>query len=366
MSQVQSEPNSSNKPALLGLGFAELAERLAPLDIPSYRVRQIGTWLHQKGATTFGEMSDLPAALRLKLNGGYSIDPLLVAKHLKSTDTVQKLLLHNGDQQVFECVLLPYRSRVSCCLSSQVGCPMACTFCATGLGGFDRNLTQQEITSQLLMLQRLSEKRISHLVMMGMGEPLLNWQNVRGALEFFSTDLDMSYRRMTISTVGIVPGIREVTEWGKPVHLALSLHSPFDEVRSQLMPVNAKWPVAEAIQAMKDHAASTHRKITIEYLLIAGINDQPETAREIARLLGKTPHVINVIPFNWVATQEGFKRPTREGVRQFLSALEREGLNATERTERGHDIAAACGQLAGAHTGKFGGRSQKSALPVLS
>jgi 23S rRNA (adenine2503-C2)-methyltransferase len=216
------------------------------------------------------------------------------------------------------------------------------------------------------MLQRLTNRRISHLVMMGMGEPLLNWESVRNALEFFSAELDMSYRRMTISTVGIVPGIREVTTWGKPVHLALSLHSPFDEVRSQLMPVNAKWPVAEAIQAMKDHAASTHRKITIEYLLIAGVNDQPETAREIARLLGRTPHVINVIPFNWVPTQEGFKRPSREGVRKFLLALEREGLNATERTERGHDIAAACGQLAGAHSGKFGGRSKKSALPVLS
>ncbi|HEY0868199.1 MAG TPA: 23S rRNA (adenine(2503)-C(2))-methyltransferase RlmN, partial [Fimbriimonas sp.] len=240
-----------------------------------------------------------------------------------------------------------------CCISSQVGCPMGCKFCATGLGGFDRNLEAGEIVGQYLLLQRTSPRRISHLVFMGMGEPLLNLPNVLKAVRLLHDEVGMSYRHLTVSTVGIVPQIRKLAEEKLPIHLALSLHSPIDEVRNRLMPVNHKWPVAEVMDAMKAYHRATGRKITIEYLLIKGITDTPEQAEALARLVRGTPSVINLIPFNWVDTEQGFARPERNRVRAFRQVLESRNVNVTERVERGHEISAACGQLAGQHLGKF-------------
>jgi 23S rRNA (adenine2503-C2)-methyltransferase len=331
----------------------------------AFRGDQLAQWIYRKAVSDLDQMRDLPAGFRQKLvDSGYVVNPLHQADHRHSTDGVDKLLLHGGDGQVFESVLLPYEERVSCCLSSQVGCPMACTFCATGLGGFDRNLSTAEIVGQYLALQSLSTARIGHVVFMGMGEPLLNLKNLIPAIQILHEEVGLSLRHITVSTVGLVPQIRELAKLRLPIHLALSLHSPLDEVRSRLMPVNHKWPVAEVVQTMRDYHRATKRKVTFEYLLIEEVNDTPEQARLLADLVKGLPCVVNLIPFNYVDTEHGWRRPSRERVRAFRSILESRKVNVTERVERGHDIAAACGQLAGQHTGRFGRGRSLSELPL--
>ena len=339
----------------------EIATALGDIPNAKLRSKQIADALYKRAVGDIQAISDLPQTLRDDLSAKFQTQPLQIATQRHSTDDVDKLLVHNGDGQVFECVLLPYQDRVSCCISSQVGCPMGCKFCATGLGGFDRNLTAGEIVGQYLMLQRLSQRRISHVVFMGMGEPLLNLKNVLKALRLLHDEVGLSYRHLTISTVGLVPQIYELAKEKLPIHLALSLHSPLDEVRNRLMPVNHKWPVSVVMKAMRDYFEATGRKITIEYLLIKDITDTPDQAIELAKLVKGVPSTINLIPFNWVDTEQGFARPGKERVRAFRSILANKGVNATERVERGHDIAAACGQLAGVHTGKFGGKQNKGA-----
>lgn len=353
------------KKVLAGLSTAGLQDLVASLGEKPFRGKQLASWIYGKAAASFEEMADLPKGLRSALASQYSVLGLETASHKSSVDKVDKLLVHNGDHQVYECVLLPYKDRVSCCISSQVGCPMGCTFCATGLGGFDRNLDVSEIVGQYLLLQRISPRRVSHVVFMGMGEPMLNFENVVAALRILHDEVGLSYRHMTVSTVGLVPQIRKLAELNIPIHLALSLHSPLDDVRDRLMPVNHKWPVSEVIGAMKDYAKATGRKVTFEYLLIDQLNDTPEQAEVLARLIRGTPNVVNLIPFNWVDTKQGFARPTRERVAAFRRVLESKGVNVTERVERGHDIAAACGQLAGQHVGRFANRRSLSPLPSV-
>ncbi|HLK13972.1 MAG TPA: 23S rRNA (adenine(2503)-C(2))-methyltransferase RlmN [Fimbriimonadaceae bacterium] len=356
------------RPTLVGMTLPELESAVGPRPDARMRSKQLAHHLYRRFVASWESMADLPAALRVELQSLYDIQPLTVASHRRSTDGVDKLLVHNGDGNVYECVLLPYKDRVSCCLSSQVGCPMGCAFCATGLGGFDRNLTAGEIVGQYLELQRMSERRISHVVFMGMGEPLLNLANVIKAMRILHDEVGLSYRHLTVSTVGIVPGIGELANAKLPIHLALSLHSPLDSVRDGLMPVNHRWNVAEVMAAMRDYQRATGRKITIEYLLIEGVTDTPDQAEALAKLVRGVPSVVNLIPFNWVDTDRGFKRPSRERVRAFRQVLRNRSVNATERVERGHDIAAACGQLAGQHNGQLGPARRKAltALPVQS
>ncbi|MFY9233907.1 MAG: 23S rRNA (adenine(2503)-C(2))-methyltransferase RlmN [Fimbriimonadaceae bacterium] len=361
---LQTLPKSDS--TLIGMNRAELCQALGERPDARWRAGQIAKWLYGKAASSFEEMRDLPLTMRMELAAAHRINPLETARHLKASDGVEKLLVHGGDGNLFECVLLPYADRVSCCISSQVGCPMGCTFCATGLGGFDRNLSAGEIVAQYLMLQRLTDRRISHVVFMGMGEPLLNMKNLLKALGLLHDEVGLSYRHITVSTVGIVPGIRELAQIKLPIHLALSLHSPFDEIRDRLMPVNKRWPVAEVIRTMRSYQKATGRKITIEYLLISEITDTLDQAAELARLIKGVPSVVNLIPFNFVDTEQGFSRPSRERVRAFKGALKNRGVNVTERVERGHDIAAACGQLAGEHQGRFARREGLSGLPAAA
>ncbi len=353
-------------PSLTGLDSAGLKEFFLSRDESAFRGKQLAKWIYEKACLDFGQMKDLPQALRENLANEYKVNPLIVASHKKSSDGVEKLLVHNGDGNVFECVLLPYQDRVSCCISSQVGCPMGCTFCATGLGGFDRNLTVGEIIGQYLLLQSLTSRRISHVVFMGMGEPLLNSANVVESLRLLHEEVGLSYRHLTVSTVGLVPQILELAKKKLPIHLALSLHSPIDEVRSRLMPVNNRWSVRETFDSMLTYQRTTGRKITIEYLLISEVNDTEEQAEALARLVRGSKNVVNLIPFNYVDTENGFARPSKERVNNFRRVLERAGVNVTERVERGHDIAAACGQLAGEHRGKFSRRDGLSEIPLAS
>ncbi len=352
----------ASKTSLVGLTQAEIQQALEFRADAKLRSKQIALHLYRRAVGSFDEMQDLPKELREELNRRFTAQPLIESVHRTSTDGVDKLLVHSGDEQVFECVLLPYQERVSCCISSQVGCPMGCKFCATGLGGFDRNLSAGEIVAQYLMLQRLTERRISHVVFMGMGEPLLNLPNVLKALQLLHDEVGLSYRHLTVSTVGIVPQIRELAERDLPIHLALSLHSPLDEVRNRLMPVNHRWPVAEVMAAMREYQRRTGRKITIEYLLIGGVTDSLEQADVLARLVRGVPSVVNLIPFNWVDTEQGFLRPSKESIRAFKGRLEALRVNVTQRVERGHDIAAACGQLAGQHRGRFGAKASSGAI----
>lgn len=348
---------------------AEIAAFLGERKDAKMRASQIARWIYAEAVDSFEAMSDLPASLRAELAEKCVINPLTIARHARSSDFVDKLLVHGGDNQVFECVLLPYQDRVSCCLSSQVGCPMGCTFCATGLGGFDRNLSVGEIVGQYLLLQKLrkdqirsrikvmgKDDRVSRVVFMGMGEPLLNLPNLLKSLALLHDEVGLSYRHITVSTVGLVPQINELAEIKLPIHLALSLHSPDDEIRDRLMPVNKRWPVEEVVGAMKAYMRKTGRKITLEYLLIGDLTDSADQAAKLARLISGVPSVVNLIPFNYVSTEQGYKRPTRESISAFKNELKKRGVNVTQRVERGHDIAAACGQLAGEHTGRFAKR----------
>ena len=351
---------------LLGQTTTELTQLLKSINEQQWRGKQIARHIYQRTETSFLNMQDLPLELRKQLEENFTINPIVVEKHLKSTDSVDKLLVHSGDHQLFECVLLPYSSRVSCCISSQVGCPMGCHFCATGLGGFDRNLSVAEIIGQFHLLQSISPARISHLVFMGMGEPLLNLHHVLKAIEILHNEIGMSYRHITLSTVGIVPQIRKLASCKLPIHLALSLHSPLDEIRTKIMPVNKKWPVQEVIGAMREYQKATGRKVTFEYLLIHELNDTAEQARALAKLIRDIPSVVNLIPFNYVDTKQEFQRPTANRVLAFRKELENLNVNVTQRTERGHKIAAACGQLAGQHSGRFSKRGDLSRVPCLS
>ncbi|MEO7453850.1 MAG: 23S rRNA (adenine(2503)-C(2))-methyltransferase RlmN, partial [Fimbriimonadales bacterium] len=330
-------------PAIAGMTRSEMESLFEGASMARVRATQLADWVYKRGATTFEEMTDLPTATREKLAQSHVIRPGQIVTEQRSSDAVVKLLMDSFDGQAYECVLLPFEERVSCCISSQVGCAMGCEFCATGLSGFDRNLTAGEIVSQVLELQSLSDRRISHVVFMGMGEPLLNYEELVKALKLLNEEVGIGYRHLTVSTVGIVPEIDRLAKEKLPIHLAISLHSPFDEVRSGFMPVNRKWPVGNLLSAAKNYYKSTGRKVTFEYLLIENVTDTIDQARALGSLMKGFPTLVNLIPFNYVDTERGFHRPSNNRVRAFREALESTGVNVTQRVERGHDIAAACG-----------------------
>ncbi|CUU34805.1 MAG: 23S rRNA (adenine(2503)-C(2))-methyltransferase RlmN [Armatimonadetes bacterium] len=322
------------------------------LNEPAYRGNQIADWVYRKAVDSFEAMTNLPARMRAALAETAVVTPNRIDQIQRSSDGVVKCLLKLADENEVECVLLPYEDRVSVCLSTQVGCAMGCRFCATAQGGYTRNLTAGEIVDQLLHLQRLSSERITHVVLMGMGEPLLNLEAVVEAIHLIHDEVGISMRRITLSTVGIVPKIYALAEHRLPITLAISLHAPDDETRSRIMPVNRKWGVDALIQAARDYFETTGRRITFEYLLLEGVNDTPAHAHQLAAKLKGIPCLVNLIPFNYVPTPENFRRPSAERVRAFREILERSGIEVTQRKERGHDIDAACGQLRGKHRGK--------------
>ena len=332
---------------LIGLTNEELAAVAVQAGQPAYRGKQLAGWIYRQGAASLDEMTDLPRGLRESLANTHTVGLPTVAHKDVSEDETVKYLMQQADGLTIESVYLPYPERVSVCLSTQIGCPAGCTFCATAKGGLARNLTAGEIVGQFLQMQRESERRISHAVYMGMGEPLWNYEAVIKSMRLLGTEVGISLRNLTVSTVGVVPGIRALAKEDMPVTLALSLHAPDDELRETLIPTARKWKLDEILDACSEYVRNTHRDMTFEYLLIGGINDRPEHARALAALLKrkKLPGNVNLIPFNYVETEEGFKRPTRESITRFRSELEKAGRIATQRMTRGHAIAAACGQL---------------------
>ena len=325
---------------------------MTELGEPAYRGTQLAHWIYRKAAERFEQMTDLPAVLRTRLHEIARISPNRIGAIQRSGDGTVKCLLALQDEQIIECVLLPCEDRVSVCLSVQVGCAMGCRFCATAQGGFTRPLDAGEIVDQLLHLQRLSARRISHVALMGMGEPLLNLENVLRAIRLMHDEVGIGMRRITLSTVGIVPKIYALADQKLPLTLAISLHAPDDETRARIMPVARKWKVADLLKAAHYYFECTGRRVTFEYLLLREVNDTPRHAQMLAERLRGIPCLVNLIPFNYVPTPENFQRPEPERVQAFRQILERAGINVTQRVERGHDIDAACGQLRGKHLGK--------------
>jgi 23S rRNA (adenine2503-C2)-methyltransferase len=319
-----------------------LRETLAENGQPRYRGEQVWAWL-ARGAGSYEEMTDLPVALRALLAERVPISTLRVEQEAHARDATVKTLLRTGDGHAVEAVLMRYRDgRRSLCLSSQSGCPLTCSFCATGRMRFARNLTRDEIVDQALHFRRRGA--VDHAVFMGMGEPMMNLDAVLGACELLPA-LGITNRRTAISTVGWIPGIERLTASGVPVRLALSLHAPEDALRSELMAVNERYPLAEVLEACRAHWAATRRRVFVEYVMLAGVNDRYEQALALARLLSpREAFKVNLIPYN--PTDSPYEGSGREAIAAFRAALEGKGVPVTVRLTRGRDIAAACGQLA--------------------
>jgi 23S rRNA (adenine2503-C2)-methyltransferase len=341
-----------------------LDETLSGRGEPAFRARQVWEWT-ARGASGYDAMTNLPLGLREELASAVPFSTLSVETERESRDGTVKTLFRTADGHPVEAVLMRYRDgRRSLCLSSQSGCPLTCSFCATGAMAFGRNLTASEILDQALHFRRLTE--VDHAVFMGMGEPMLNLDEVLGAARRLP-DVGITHRRTTISTVGWLPGLRRfVDEVDEPIRLALSLHAPDDELRSRIMPVNERYPIADVVAECRRHAEATNRRVFVEYVMLAGVNDAPEQARDLADLLGHGGFKVNLIPYNpWAASAGGqaadarpntppsaagglYEGSSRDSIAAFRHELERARIPVTVRLTRGRDIEAACGQLAAA------------------
>jgi len=318
-----------------------LQRTLAERGEPAYRARQVWDWV-ARGAAGYDEMTNLPAPMRRDLAEQVPFSTLSVETESSARDGTIKTLFHTGDGHPVEAVLMRYRDgRRSVCLSSQSGCPLTCTFCATGQMRFGRNLTASEILDQALHFRRLAD--LNHAVFMGMGEPMLNLDAVLEAARSLP-DLGIGLRRVAVSTVGWLPGLRRfVDDVAEPIRLALSLHAADEALRSELMPVNERYPLPDVLAECERYFALRRRKVFVEYVMLGGINDRVEQAHALARLLDPRIYKVNLIPYNPTGAFDG---SSPKAIGAFKDALERSGLSATVRLTRGRDIAAACGQLA--------------------
>ena len=339
---------------LLGLDAEGLERFFEAQGEKPFRARQVLRWVHQRREADFAQMSDLAKDLRAKLVATASVEAPQIVGDTAAADGTRKWLLKVDGANAVEAVFIPEANRGTLCVSSQAGCVLDCAFCSTGKQGFNRNLSTAEIVGQLWLANRLLKgdrqgaRPVTNVVMMGMGEPLLNLDNVIPALRLMLDDnaYGLSRRRVTVSTAGVIPGIDRLRN-ECPVALAVSLHAPNDALRDKLVPVNRKYPLSELVKACNRYLDKAPRDfITFEYVMLDGVNDSDEHARELVALAGKVKSKFNLIPFNPFPRSE-FKRSSPERIRRFADILARAGLTATTRKTRGDDIAAACGQLAG-------------------
>lgn len=367
------------KPILFSFTDGELEKFITDMGQPRFRAKQIRDWLN-RGAPDFASMKNLPETLRRDLDATAQTLPVRIVKKLESSDgETTKFLLELNDCEQIECVLMRTTYGNSVCVSSQAGCAMGCKFCASTLLGLKRNLTADEIFSQILVAQwelrrdhDVSRERpirangdanngdVSHIVVMGTGEPLQNTQNVIGFIERANRDMGIGWRRITVSTCGIVPGIRELIAWGRPINLAISLHAPTDELRGQIMPINNKYKLADVLAAADEFTALHNRQLMIEYILLANknangdtelFNCTPEYAELLSELLRGKNCMVNLIPWNAVDERD-FASPSGNAVHRFQDILIKNGIHARIRRERGSDIGSACGQLRLNNAGK--------------
>ena len=333
---------------LAGLKLTELEALMEELKATKFRAKQIHNWIYAKSVASIDEMTNLSKDFREKLKSiAVVTDTKIKVKQVSSDGTI-KYLVEYPDGECVETVLMRFdnRANLTACVSSQVGCAVNCSFCATGKGGFKRNLTAQEIIEQVLTIQRDTGLKVTNIVFMGQGEPLLNMDNVLKALQIFNDDFQIGARRITISTSGIIPQINKLAELELQSTLAISLHAPNHELRKTLMPIENKYPIGELKKALLNYVEKTGRRITIEYILIHGFNDTPEIAKELAYFLKDLKCNINLIPYNSVIEND-YKKPSGNDIMKFKYLLEHSGKKVTVRLERGADIDAACGQLRG-------------------
>ncbi len=338
------------KPNIKDLSFQEFEAHLAELNQPAYRARQIWQWLFQKHATSFAEMTNVSGSLREQLDDAFAISRLKILRKAESRDGTVKFLFGLTDGQSIESVLIPETKRLTLCISTQVGCGFGCAFCATAVLGLKRSLKASEILDQILETGRTlaDGQRITHVVFMGMGEPLANYGQTLRALDIMSDTswgLGISPRRVTLSTVGLIPQIQRLMEETR-VNLAVSLHAPTDELRSRLMPVNRKYSLRQLTDCCRSLPIPRRKRITFEYVLLSGVNDSEQAALQLCELLEGIRCKINVIPFNPHPGSE-FRRPTAAAIERFQNVLHQHGLQVNVRRPRGDDIQAACGQLQG-------------------
>jgi 23S rRNA (adenine2503-C2)-methyltransferase len=342
------------KPDIRSLGLAELESEVSRQDQAPYRARQIVDWLYRHKVSSFGDMSDLPQNLRSSLAETFSFENAEVVRVLGSRDTTRKFLFRLGDGSLIESVLIPaspalYGSRSdrrTLCLSTQVGCAYGCKFCASGLDGFSRNLRPNEIVNQVLAVEREAGEKIDNIVFMGMGEPLANFDNLERAIAIINAPwgIGIGARHITVSTSGLAPQIRQLAEQPLQIRLAVSLHGATDEVRNRIMPINRRFNIEALLAACDYYVSRKKQRLTFEYILIAGVNDSPDQAHQLAGHARRLKAKINLIPYNTVPDL-AWSRPPRTQQELFLSILNEHGVAATLRREKGHDIEAACGQL---------------------
>ncbi len=337
-----------DKKDIRSMYIEELEADLTAMGEPKFRAGQIFKWL-QLGVSDFDEMSDISLKLRQKLKDSYNIVTVNIKKRLEShIDDTVKYLYSLPDGELVEAVLMKYNHGYSICISTQVGCRMGCSFCASGLNGLVRDLTASEMLGQITTAQRDNDIRISNVVLMGMGEPMDNLQNVIRFLKLVSHDkgLNIGLRHISVSTSGVVSGIYRLMEENFPITLSISLHAPNDKIRDSMMRVNKKWNIEALIKACKDYIKVTGRRISFEYAVVDGVNNSDANARELAKLLkGMLCHV-NLIPVNPVK-ENSYKKPDRKNIEHFCKLLNSLGLNTTVRRTLGSDIDASCGQLRG-------------------
>lgn len=333
---------------LSGLKLQELEQLMSEFGATKFRAKQIHNWIYTKSVSTIDEMTNLSKDFREELKQKAVVTDTKIKVKQVSSDGTIKYLIEYPDGECVETVLMRFdnRANLTACVSSQVGCAVNCSFCATGKRGFIRNLTYTEIIEQVLTIQRDTGLKVTNVVFMGQGEPLLNLKNVLKALEIFNDDFQIGARRITISTSGIVPKINELADVELQSTLAISLHAPNHKLRAELMPIENKYPIDELKKALLNYVEKTGRRITVEYILIHGFNDTPAAAKELAMLLRDLKCNINLIPYNSV-DETKYKKSTNNDIMQFKYLMEHSGKKVTVRLERGADIDAACGQLRG-------------------
>lgn len=363
---------STAKVNLLGLSPSKLEDFFEEIGEKRFRATQVLKWIHQLGATNFDEMTNISKALRAKLSEMAEIrDPEVVLENI-SKDGTRKWVIRTDGGSCVETVLIPENGRATLCVSSQIGCSLDCSFCSTGKQGFNRNLSAAEIIGQVRVAIRSfgpfdpsGDRRVTNVVLMGMGEPLMNFENVVDATELMMEDnaYGLSKRRVTLSTAGVVPALDKLAKVSD-VSLAVSLHAPNDELRDQLVPINRRYPINELIDSCNRYLQSLNDKrvATVEYTLIAGVNDQPEHARQLVKLLRRLPSKLNLIPFNPFPNSD-YKRPSESAILAFKQVMLNAGILTTVRKTRGDDVDAACGQLVGQVADRTR-RSQKY-IPVV-
>lgn len=345
------------KKNIFGMAAEEIAAEFRRFGVEKYRARQVAEWIYGKGATRFEDMTNLPKKLRETLGKTFTVERAVCLKELTSNDgATTKFLLRVANDTAIESVLMRHDYGCSVCVSTQDGCAMGCRFCASTLGGFRRNLTAGEILAQVVFINdalKKENKKIDTIVVMGMGEPLANYDNTLKFLRLAHEDyaLNIGYRNITVSTSGITDKIYRLAEENIPLNLAISLHAPYDELRSSIMPINKKYPLAEVVAAGKYYGDKTKRRVTYEYSLIDGVNDGTEAAAELAKLIDGQLAAVNLIPVNNVE-EHGFRAPSKEKIKRFCDCLEKRKITVTVRREMGADVNAACGQLRGKHEQK--------------